>query len=187
MTPDSDALHRVVFSALRSALALTAGEADACLIRAYADQPPPEPASSVNVCYYFLQTDSYVSILQERYVENAVPKVFSFIPCRLVLVFYGPACEAWALRCRSFLFQDGAGEPRQIFRDAGLFPVPVPTAPSVVFEETGTKYRKRADLVVDLRLVDDAAYVSVSGGEPLTVETVESVPSVEIHVSDASL
>jgi hypothetical protein len=53
------------------------------------------------------------------------------------------------------LFLDGAGFPRRILRDAGIYPVPDPPQPSILYEEEGSLWRKRADLTVSLRVRDE--------------------------------
>jgi len=181
--PDDSFLRQTIFRALRAALSLTDPEADASIIRAYADVPAAEQPGDANLCYYHLRTDAQAKILQEAGTEASLRRVHSFIPCSLILVFYGPACETWAHACRSFLFLDGASRPRQILREAGLYPIPFPPPPSIVYEETGKAFRKRADLVISLRLVDESSYGSVISRDPTPVETIQSAPTVSIHLS----
>ena len=83
------------------------------------------------------------------------PIVYSTLKYQLVIVCYGPACEAYASRIRAMLFLDGAGFPWRILRDAGIFPVPDPPQPSLLYEEEGSLWRKRADLTVSLRVRDE--------------------------------
>ena len=175
MYPDSRTLYPTVFQALRAALLLSPEEASAHLFRAYADPPPAEPSPSENFCYYHFQTDPNSAVLQETLLDSDTPEVFSFIPCTLTLVCYGPDCEAWAHRLQSFLFLDGAGEPRQLLRSAGLFPIPSRRPPSVLFEESGKTFRKRADLVIPLRLRSNESY------KPLP--TIDVPPTVTLHYS----
>ena len=184
MLPDDRTLHQTVFRALRAALALSASEADRHLLRAYAETPAAEPSPQTDVCYYFLQTDAQSRLLQETEVQNSQHHAYSYIPCRLILVFYGPSCESWAHRCRTFLYLDGRTSPRGILREAGLFPVPFPQPPSILYEETGKAFRKRADLTLDLRLLDDSAYGSAISHAPIPVDTIQTPPSVTIHVSE---
>ena len=225
MYPDSAIIHQTLFSAIRAALALTASEADRCLLRAYTDIPAAEPPRTSNVCYYYLQTDPRAPLLQETSTalcdfasssdessaaENSAASsdsagdsddtpassyaassqavsshtaVDSFIPCRLILTFYGPDCESWAHRARTFLYLDGAGKPRQILRSAGLYPIPNPSPPSILYEESAKSFRKRADVTIDLRLLDFTAYGSAITQEPVTIDTVETTPDVQISVS----
>ena len=53
------------------------------------------------------------------------------------------------------LYLDGAGFPRRILRSAGIFPVPDPPQPSILHEEEGSLWRKRADLMVSLRVREE--------------------------------
>ena len=71
------------------------------------------------------------------------------------------------------LFLDGAGFPRRILRDAGIYPVPDPPQPSLLHEEEGSLWRKRADLTVSLRVRDE-----VSGQ---TRGTIAVPPAVVLH------
>ena len=175
MYPDDRTLYPAVFQALRAALLLSPEEASSHIFLAYANPPLAEPSPSENFCYYHLQTDPNPAVLQETLLESNTPEVFSFIPCTLTLVCYGPDCEAWAHRLQSFLFLDGAGEPRQLLRSAGLFPIPSRRPPSVLFEESGKTFRKRADLVIPLRLRSNESY------KPLP--TIDVPPTVTLHYS----
>ena len=87
-------------------------------------------------------------------VVGASPCVSSFLPYRLILICYGPDCEQYAHRVRSFLFLDGSGYPRSILRQAGIYPVPRPAMPVLIDEEEGNLLRRRADLVISLRAAD---------------------------------
>lgn len=174
MYPDSPVLQRAVWQALRAALDLTEEEAAHRVLRAYADAPPAEPPPSETVCYYHLQADASAPLLEESSLEGGAPSVASFIPCRLILVFYGPEAESWALRCRSFLYLDGPEGPRRIFRFLGLYPIPMPAAPAVLYEEIGKTRRKRADLSLSLRLLSNE-----SRAAPVSV--ISCAPEVSIH------
>ena len=182
MYPDARVLHQALFRALKSALALTASEADKFLIRAYSDVPAPEPPPSANVCYYFLQTDPTAPLPQEERTVSNQAEVFSFLPVRINLVFYGEACEAWAHHVRSFFFLDGDSQPRKILREAGLYPIPKPRPPAILYEELAKVFRKRADLVIEARLADTAVQSSVTTGKAVKIPTIRQAPSVTVHV-----
>ena len=53
------------------------------------------------------------------------------------------------------LYLDGSGFPRQILRNAGIFPVPDPPQLALLHEEEGSLWRKRADLTIQLRVRDE--------------------------------
>ena len=171
-------LDRVLFRALRAALGLTAEEGSRHLVRSYQDSPPVNPGPEVNVCYYQIVTEAQGKVLTENTVEENVARVFDFVPGRLVLFFYGPDCERWAHRCREFLFLDGYGMPRKILRDAGIFPVPSMVGPTVLYEETGKSWRKRADLVVQVRIRVNEEYGLVISGESTEIGTVSEAPVI---------
>jgi len=172
---------RVVFRALRAALGLNAEEGSRHLVRAYQDAPPVNPGPETNVCYYQIVTEGEGKVYTETTVSENVPCVFEFVSGRLVLVFYGPACERWARRCLEFLFLDGKEMPRQILREAGIFPVPDGYRPSVVYEENGKVWRKRTDLVVPVRIRVNEEYGSVISGERTEIGTISEVPEISIQ------
>ena len=86
------------------------------------------------------------------------PAVHRYLAYQLLIVCYGPGCEAYAHRIRSFLYLDGAGFPRQILRKAGIYPVPDPPAPQLLYEPEGSLWRRRADLTISLRIKDTLIY-----------------------------
>ena len=175
MYPDSPILHSALWQALRAALTLSEEEASAHILRAWTDAPPAEPSPDESLCYYHLQADASAPLLEETEIAGSVASVSSFIPCRLILVFYGPEAEAWALRCGSFLFLDGPDSPRQILRAVGLYPVPTHAAPAVFYEEIGKTRRKRADLSLPLRLLSNADW-------PTPVPLISEAPAVSFHL-----
>ena len=77
-----------------------------------------------------------------------------------------------------FLFLDGKGMPRQILREAGIVPVPNGYGPSVVYEDSGKVWRKRADLVVQVRIRVNEEYGSVVSGERTETGTVNEAPRI---------
>ena len=101
------------------------------------------------------------------------PVVNTTLKYQLIIVCYGPACEENASRIRSMLFLDGAGFPRQILRAVGIYPVPDPPQPSLLYEEEGSLWRKRADLTVRLRVLDEQRAQVRS--------TISSAPAVIIY------
>jgi len=158
MISEYSVFHTAIFDALCACLGLSASEGIRLIHEAYAEpENVPRPGRNKNVIYW--------SVLQEPGSEipaayNAeagqsgthTPVVYSTLKYQLVIVCYGPACEAYASRIRSMLFLDGSGFPRRILRDAGIFPVPDPPQPSLLYEEEGSLWRKRADLTVSLRI-----------------------------------
>ena len=80
-----------------------------------------------------------------------VPSVSSFSAWTLQVICYGPHALANARKIRAFLFVDGPGFPRNILRQAGLYPVPDPPEPMLLHEPEGSLWRERADLTVSLR------------------------------------
>ena len=52
------------------------------------------------------------------------------------------------------MYLDGVRKPRGILRMAGIYPVPRPAQAMVTREPAGSLWRRRADLVISLRVKD---------------------------------
>ncbi len=163
MIPSDAAFHTAIFQALCSCLELSPSspEASALIRRAYQEpESAPKPDRNENVIYYDVASDDspdagYMVFSGENpAAAGAYPAVSSFVPYRLVIVCYGPACVWNANRIRDFIFLDGAGYPRSILRKAGIYPVPRPAEPVLLHEEDGGLWRRRADLEIGLRVSD---------------------------------
>ncbi len=180
MFSDDPALSRAVFQAVSTALSLPPEEASSRIFRAYASPPPPQADRDRNLCFYHLAPDVTFPLLRETTVRTGRMDIFRFIPYQLFLVFYGADSESWALRCRENLFQDGAAHPLGILRRAGLYLIPPSAPPSVFWEESDSLYRKRADLVLNVRLLDNTDAPSSPHPSPAQ-ETVAFPPEVVLH------
>ena len=163
MISESSAFSQTVFSALCACLELSASssEASALIRRAYQEpENAPQPPRNADVIYYDIRADDDpVSGFQTPTNDNptsssANPSVSSFLSYRLQIVCYGPRSEEYAHRIRSFLYLDGRGYPRQILREAGIYPVPRPPQPVILHEEEASLWRRRADLTISLRVRD---------------------------------
>ena len=166
MISESAAFHTAIFDALCACLNLNrhSAEAAALIHEAYPEtEPPPRPPRNRNVIYWtVLQDPSSDPVSTETREERGgggfhMPVVYTTLKYLLVLVCYGPACEAYARRIRSMLFIDGAGFPRRILREAGIFPVPDMPRVSLLHEEEGSLWRARADLTVSLRVREETS------------------------------
>lgn len=179
MISESASFHSAVFDALCACFGLDrdSAEAIALIHEAYAEpENVPRPPRSRNVIYWTVLQDLSSDPVSTEYNVEAgshVPVVNTTLKYQLVVVCYGPDCEAYASRIRSMLFLDGAGFPRQILRAAGIYPVPDPPQPSLLYEEEGSLWRKRADLTVRLRVLDEQRAQVRS--------TISSAPAVIIH------
>ena len=76
-------------------------------------------------------------------------------------------------RNRNVIYLDGRFFPRQILRNAGIYPVPDPPQPQLLHEEEGSLWRRRADLTISLRVRDEQ--VAQARG------SVTTAPAVVIH------
>ena len=111
--------------------------------------------------YWTLLQDPASDPVSTAYLTEAagtgrnITVVYTTLKYQLIIVCYGPASEEYALRIRSMLYLDGAGFPRRILREAGIYPVPDPPQPALLHEEEGSLWRKRADLTISLRIRDE--------------------------------
>ena len=182
MNSESSSFHIAIFDALCACLNLskTGTEALSLIHEAYAEpENTPRPPRNRNVIYWTVLQDLSADPVSTEYNAGAgtagthIPTVCTTLKYQLVIVCYGPAAEEYAHRIRSMLYLDGSGFPRRILRYAGIFPVPDPPLPSILHEEEGSLWRKRADLTVSLRVRDE-----------LTAQTrgsVLSAPAVILH------
>ncbi len=180
---DDPGVTRTIFQALAVCLGLqpTSPEASVRILRAYADPPPPQSARDRALCFYHLTPDPSAQMISEWTVVDRVYAVYRFIPCILNLVFYGAGAETNALLVRENLFLDGANHPRSILRKAGIYPSRPRNTPAVIWEEEDSLYRKRADLVIPLRLLDNSDEASSGDQHPIPADPVEVAPEVVIH------
>jgi len=156
-------LNTVIFHAICACLEIPPASAEAsALIRPFPNNPeaPPPPPRSVNVVYYDLRPEEapdagYMTFsAEDPSAASARSAVSAFLPYRLTVICYGPDSADYAHRIRSFLFLDGSGYPRSILRKAGIYPLPRPPMPVLLDEEDGNLLRRRADLVISLRVAD---------------------------------
>ena len=159
---NSELFRAAVFDALCACLNLSAAEGIRLIHEAYAEpENVPRPPRNRNVIYWTLLQDPASDPVSREYRSEAAgtgrntPVVYTTLKYQLLIVCYGPACEEYAGRIRSMLYLDGSGFPRRILREAGIFPVPDPSQPSLIYEEEGSLWRKRADLTVSLRVRDE--------------------------------
>jgi len=165
MISESSSFHTAIFDALCACLNLDRNSAAAAALihEAYAEpENVPRPPRNRNVIYWtVLQDPGSDPVSTACNAESSggtathTPVVYTTLKYQLIIVCYGPASEAYAHRIRHMLFLDGAGFPRRILRDAGIYPVPDPPQPTLLHEEEGSLWRKRADLTVSLRVRDE--------------------------------
>lgn len=156
-------LRTAVFDALCACLNLNpySREAIALIHEAYAEpENAPRPPRNRNVIYWTLiqdyASDPVSTVLNaEASSRTHIPVVYTTLKYQLIIVCYGPTCEEYAQRIRSMLYLDGSGFPRRILREAGIYPIPDPPQPVVLYEEEGSLWRKRADLTISLRVRDE--------------------------------
>ena len=174
-------MTETIFKALCACLNLSPSSSEALsLIRQAYTEPEnaPQPARTADVIYWSLSPETGED--PASYNETGAsggshkPTVHRYLPYQLLVVCYGPGCEANARMIRAFLYIDGVNLPRGILRKAGIYPVPDPTAPQVLYEPEGSLWRRRADLTISLRIRDTLVY---SAGR----SAITSAPAVVLH------
>ena len=164
MISENSSFHTAVFDALCACMNLgrTSTEALALIHEAYTEpENVPRPPRNRNVIYWTLLQDLSSDPVSTEYSAEAggagshMPMICTTLKYNLVIVCYGPAAEEYANRIRLMLYLDGSGFPRRILRNAGIFPIPDPPPPSILYEEEGSLWRKRADLTISLRVRDE--------------------------------
>ena len=164
MNSENPAFHTAIFDALCACLNLskTSAEALALIHEAYAEpENVPRPPRNRNVIYWTALQDLSSDPVSTEYNAEAgsgsshTPTVYTTLKYNLIIVCYGPAAEEYANRIRLMLYLDGSGFPRQNLREAGIFPIPDPPLPSILYEEEGSLWRRRADLTISLRVREE--------------------------------
>ena len=164
MNSENPAFHTAIFDALCACLNLnkTSAEALALIHEAYAEpENVPRPPRNRNVIYWTALQDLSSDPVSTEYNAEAgsgsshTPTVYTTLKYKLIIVCYGPAAEEYANRIRLMLYLDGSGFPRQILREAGVYPIPDPPPPSILYEEEGSLWRRRADLTISLRVREE--------------------------------
>lgn len=162
MISESSAFHTAIFDALCACLNLSAEEGIKLIHEAYAEpENVPRPPRNRNVIYWTVLQDLSSDPVSTEYNAEAgnsgshTPTVYTTLKYQLIIVCYGPAAEEYANRIRLMLYLDGSAFPRRILRDAGIFPVPDPLPPSILYEEEGSLWRRRADLTIPLRVREE--------------------------------
>lgn len=172
-------LHIAVFDAICACLDLDcrSREAVSLIHEAYAEpENVPRPARNRNAVYWTILRDPAADPVPAAYIPESAGAgrnthvVYTTLKYQLVIVCYGPACEEYANRIRTMLYTDGFRRPRRILRAAGIYPVPDPPQPALLHEEEGSLWRKRADLTISLRVLDEQR--SGPGGSVRTVPAV---------------
>ena len=173
--------HTAIFDAFCACLGLgrNSREAAALIHEAYAEpENAPKLPRNRNVIYWTLLQDPASDPVSTAYNpepagtgRNSVT-VYTTLKYQLIIVCYGPDAEEYALRISSMLYLDGSGFPRRILREAGIYPVPDPPQPAILYEEEGSLWRKRADLTISLRVQFET--------QALSRGSIQSAPAVRI-------
>ena len=157
-------MDETVFAALCACLGVAAGTdaANRLIHKAYIEpENAPQPPRERDVIYYWIERDTATDDDFQAMAagcgwgsELVNTEICSYLAYRLVVVCYGPHSEEYAHRIRALIFLDGVRKPRGILRAAGIYPIPRPAQPEIIREPIGSLWRKRADLVISLRVRD---------------------------------
>ena len=71
---------------------------------------------------------------------------------------YGRDAEELAEQVRIFIYLPGTGNPASILKKAGIYIMPNIREPVISYEETGSRWRKRADVEIHLRIDKKLTY-----------------------------
>ncbi len=180
MLGDEDAIHRAVFDALAVSLSLfpESNEASRMIMRSWGDRQPPQASRETNLVFYDLAPDPNTRMYTERTIVDHIHAVYRFMPFLLSMVLYGPRCVTYAFRIRENLYVDGSSKPLSILRKAGIYPQPARHPPAVLHEEDHGFFRKRADLILPVWVLDNSGTAS-EGSLPAT--DIRMAPDVIIH------
>ena len=177
----NDTLSLAVHNALCACFGLSPNSDDALAFvrQAYTEpENTPMPARSADVLYWSVSPVSGASVESGEASETASgthkPTVHRFLPYQLLIICYGPNCEGNVSKIRSLLFIDGSGFPLSILRKAGIYPVPNPPSPQLLFEPEGSLWRRRADLIVEMNIADSLTAAASRGA-------IQSTPVVIIR------
>ncbi len=181
-------MNETIFKALCACLGLSPSSEQALsLIRQAYTEPEnnPQPTRNTDVIYWSLSpeqgsepatygTEVGGFPIAPQTPFGHKPTVHRFSGYQLLIVCYGPSCETNARKIRAFMYIDGANLPRGILRKAGIYPVPDPPVPQVMYEPEGSLWRRRADLTISLRVKDTLVYST-------SRNAITSAPAVMIH------
>ena len=182
LTTDPD-FKKAIYDSLCACLAIDPSSAEAArlICEAYNDpENPPRPPRTTNRIYWSVTPDPGIAEAYPAYnVRDAGqgshrPAAQEVLSCTLLVVCYGSACEEYAGKIRSFLYLDGKDCPRAILRKAGIYPVPRPPRPVFLPEEDGSLWRRRTDISIPLRVLDDQI-------SPLRRNSISVTPAVIIY------
>ena len=162
MLNDTEFKNRL-FDALAACFGLSpsSAAASALIHPAYTEpENAPRPPRDRDVIYFDLQSEDDPGDRNQVQLSSpsgeTLTRRFSVrLAYRLVVICYGPLAELNARKIRAFLYLDGRGNPLQILRSAGLYPIPHPPPPLIGHEQEGSLWRKRCDVTISLRAVDE--------------------------------
>ena len=177
-------IRNAVFDALASCLGLSpnSAAASALIHPAYTEpENASRPPRDRDVIYFDLQTEDDPGDRNQVQVSSAsgesLFRRFSVrLAYRLVIICYGPLAETNGRKIRSFLYLDGKGNPLQILRAAGIYPVPNPPQPLIGHEQEGSLWRNRCDVTISLRAADEL--------EKSNIGAVHAAPVPVIHSNE---
>ena len=153
--PIFDSLFPILFEALCMCFGYSPSSAQArkTFLRAFQETATvPQPPRNVNVCYFDLVPEKgpepkYTTVRRKSDGHDEYSRT---VPISLRLMIYGPEAEDYAWMIRTMLFSDAV---KAKLRQNGIVPIPEPEEPISLPEIEGTRWRKRCDLTISLRIL----------------------------------
>lgn len=158
-----DDLKNLIFSVLCKALEVDedAPGSSALVVPAYETEVGPARSVADDVVYFYIAPEGVdENRFQTMDYENRHPAISVFLSCQLVLIVYGPNAYELVNRIRRNLYIDGHEMPLSILRRNNIYAVPDPPIPALTWEESGNRWRKRADLSISLRMAEKFVFSS---------------------------
>ncbi len=152
-------LKQAIYQALCRSMGLSPGSsaADELIVPAYSEpELAPKVPRSRNVIYWHLEREEGAAppIRMEKATgregNETVTAIRTVLHYSLIIVCYGPDAEENAHRIWAMIYLDGADKPRGLLRKAGIYAVPKPPQPQLLWEPEGSRWRRRADVVIPL-------------------------------------
>ena len=155
-------MKEAIYKALCACFAISPDSEEASGIIREAYQEPensPQPPKEQNVIYYNLESspDAPAAPPYQEY-KSSYPEYYWFPEKILHVTCYGRDAEELAEQVRIFIYLPGTGNPASILKKAGIYIMPNTREPVISYEETGSLWRKRADVEIHLRIDKKLTY-----------------------------
>ena len=170
-------MKETIYKALCACFALSPDSEEAAGTIREAYQEPensPQPPREQNVIYYHLEPSPEAEMAPPyQEIHSSYPEYYWFPEYLLHVTCYGKDAEEVAEQIRIFIYLPGAGNPKSILNKAGIYLTPNTRAPVLTYEPVASRWRKRADVTIHLRVDKKGTYTQKQN-------MIQSPPLVEI-------